>query len=156
MFQVENLLYNTGVMDEEDVWSYGSLLIRCRYDNSIDYFETYRVTSRVGEKCQLQYPQVEGYTATYNNNTSIPATMSGYNYFSFRQENPYYLFDYLSRKEIIDAIKCAIVSNKSLAGHLARLTYNTSDTGFMDYYIELISTYERVFGRDIYNPDILL
>jgi hypothetical protein len=74
----------------------------------------------------------------------------------FHQRNPYYMFDYLSKEEIVDAIKRGIVFNKSLAGHLARLTYNTSDTGFMDYYIELISTYERVFGRDIYNPDILL
>lgn len=104
-------------------------------------FSDYYILNELNERCRKV-------------NTSIPATMSGYNYFSFRQENPYYLFDYLSRKEIIDAIKCAIVRNKSLAGHLARLTYNTSDTGFMDYYIELISTYERVFRRDIYDPDI--
>ena len=74
----------------------------------------------------------------------------------FHQRNPYYMFDYLSKEEIVDAIKRGIVFNKSLAGHLARMTYNNISTGFMDYYIELISTYERVFGRDIYNPDILL
>ncbi len=87
-------------------------------------------------------------------NALIPATASGYQYVSFRQKNPYYLFDYLSKEEIVDAIKRGIVWNKSLAGHLARMTYHTNGLGVMDSYIELISTYERVFGRDIYNPDI--
>ena len=50
--------------------------------------------------------------------------------------------------------KIGIVWNKSLAGHLARMTYHTNGLGVMDSYIELISTYERVFGKDIYNPDI--
>lgn len=104
-------------------------------------FSDYYILNELNERCRKV-------------NTSIPATMSGYNYFSFRQENPYYLFDYLSRKEIIDAIKCAIVRNKSLAGHLARMTYHDNNFGLMDYCAELIVLYERVFSRDIYDPEI--
>ena len=74
----------------------------------------------------------------------------------FHQRNPYYMFDYLSKEEIVDAIKRGIVFNKSLAGHLARMTYNNISTGFMDYYIELIATYERTFGCDIFDPQIFI
>lgn len=87
-------------------------------------------------------------------NLTLPETTSGFKYVSFQSNNPYYLFDYLSQEEIVDAIKREIVFNKSLAGHLARVIYNTNGLGIMDSYIELIGTYEHVFGGDIYKPDI--
>ena len=87
-------------------------------------------------------------------NSSIPATSNGYQFVIFEQKNPLYMFDYLSKEEIVDAIKRGIVWNKGLAGHLARILYNNNDIWAMDYYVELISVYERVFGRDIYNPNI--
>ena len=87
-------------------------------------------------------------------NPLIPETSNQYKFITFKQKNPLYLFDHLSRAEIIDAIKRGIVWNRGLAGHLARILYNTDDIWSMDYYVELIATYERVFRRDIYDPDI--
>lgn len=87
-------------------------------------------------------------------NPMLPETTSGYKYVSFVSNNPQYLFDYLSKEEIVSAIKSEIVCNKTLAGHMARMLYNTNDACFMEPYIELISTYERIFGGDIYKPDI--
>jgi hypothetical protein len=69
-------------------------------------------------------------------------------------DDPYYVADYLSNEEIIDAIERDIVYNKSLAGHLARRLYTTGDIDYIDPYIHLISSYELATGRDIYNPQI--
>ncbi len=91
----------------------------------------------------------------YKRDSSIPEKAYGLEYLAFVENNPYYLADYLNNEEIVNAIKLEIVFNKSLAGHLARILYNTNDIGVMDYYVELIATYERVFRRDIYDPDIL-
>jgi hypothetical protein len=87
-------------------------------------------------------------------NSMLPKTTSGYEYLAFRTNNPYYLFDYLSTEEIISAVKNEILWNKSLAGHMARWIYNTNSVIDMDPYIKLISTYERTFGGDIYEPHI--
>ena len=87
-------------------------------------------------------------------NPSLPEKAYGLEYLAFREKNPYYMFDYLSNEEIVDAIKHEIIWNKSLAGHVARMFYNTNSVGTMESYIELISTYERVFKGDIYKPDI--
>ena len=34
------------------------------------------------------------------------------------------------------------------------MTYHDNDFGLMDYCAELIVLYERVFSRDIYDPEI--
>ena len=69
-------------------------------------------------------------------------------------DDPYYMADYLSKEEIIDAIERAIVENKSLAGHIARRFYTTEDIDYMDPYIHLISSYECSNRCDIYKPMI--
>jgi hypothetical protein len=73
---------------------------------------------------------------------------------SYRKEHPYYIADYLSHDEIADAIKRVIVNNKTLAGHVARQFYYTNDFDSLYLYITLISTYERVFRKDLYKPEI--
>ena len=73
---------------------------------------------------------------------------------SYRKEHPYYMADYLSHDEIADAIKRVIVNNKTLAGHVARQFYYTNDFDSLYLYITLISTYERVFRKDLYKPEI--
>lgn len=73
---------------------------------------------------------------------------------SLEDEDPYYMADYLSNEEIIDAIERSIVDNKSLAGHVARNFYYTNNLESMEPYINLIATYERAFRSDIYKPDI--
>ncbi len=87
-------------------------------------------------------------------NPQLPAKTYGLEYLSFREKNPDYMFDYLSNEEIANAIKREIIWNKSLAGHVVRMLYNTNSVGTMDSYIELISSYEHVFKGDIYKPDI--
>lgn len=114
---------------------------RANWDAFSDFDFGFKILDELNERCR----QV---------NALIPETANGYKYISFKQKNPYYLFDYLSKEEIVDAIKRGIIWNKSLAGHLARISCNIIDTGFMDDYIEWISTYERVFRKDIYNPYI--
>ena len=87
-------------------------------------------------------------------NSTLPEPQSGYEYWAFKTNNPYYLFDYLNKEEIISAIKSEIIWNKSLAGHMARTLYNTDSVMEMDPYIQLIGAYEHVYGKDIYKPDI--
>ena len=87
-------------------------------------------------------------------NSSLPENTCGFEYLDFRENNPYYIADYLSNEEIISAIKREIIWNKSLAGHVARMRYNTNSVISMESYIELIRAYERMFGGDIYKPDI--
>lgn len=86
-------------------------------------------------------------------NSAIPEA-NCFEYFTLREENPCYMFDYLSKKEIISAIKREIIFNKSLAGHMARILYSTNSVNAIEHYIELISIYERLFGKDVYKPDI--
>ena len=86
-------------------------------------------------------------------NPSLPET-TGIEYVDFQTRNPYYMADYLSREELTDAIYRKILMNKSIAGHLARTFYYTNSVELYEQYIELISTYERTFHEDIYNPDI--
>ncbi len=87
-------------------------------------------------------------------NPLLPEKAHGLEYLSFREKNPNYLLDYLSKEEIVSAIKREIIWNNSLAGHVARMLYNTNSVGVMESYIELISTYEYTFHKDIYKPHI--
>ena len=87
-------------------------------------------------------------------NPLLPEKAYGMEYLDFRENNPYYMTDYIGNEEFVNAIKREIVLNKSLAGHVARMFYNTNRTYVMESYIALISTYERTFGGDIYKPDI--
>ena len=73
---------------------------------------------------------------------------------SLDEDDPYYMADYLSKEEIIDAIERTIVNNKSLAGHLARMFYISGDIDDMDPYISLIFSYEYTTRGDIYKPYI--
>lgn len=73
---------------------------------------------------------------------------------SYRQEHPYYMADYLSHDEIADAIQRVIVDSKALAGHVARQFYYTNDFDSLHLYILLLSTYERVFRKELYKPEI--
>lgn len=75
-------------------------------------------------------------------------------YFEFVNNNPFYMFDCLGKEGVVRALKHEIVINKGLAGHIARSICCGNSMDSIDKYIELISTYERTFGRDIYNPDI--
>ena len=67
---------------------------------------------------------------------------------------PYYMADYLSHDESADAIKRVIVDSKALAGHVARRFYYTNDFDSLHLYILLLSTYERVFQKELYKPEI--
>jgi hypothetical protein len=73
---------------------------------------------------------------------------------SYRKEHPYYMADYLSHDEIADAIKRVVVDSKTLAGHVARQFYYTNDFDSLHLYILLLSAYERVFRKELYNPEI--
>ena len=90
----------------------------------------------------------------YKANPSLSEIAYGLDYLMFCEENPYYIADYLSKEEIVDAIKRVILYNKSMAGHMARMFYYTNSIEWFEEYIELIGTYERTFHRDIYNPQI--
>ena len=73
---------------------------------------------------------------------------------AYRYEHPYYMADYLGHDEISNAIKRVTVNNKTLAGHVARHFYYTNEFDSLYFYITLIGTYERIFRKDIYKPDI--
>lgn len=88
-------------------------------------------------------------------NPSLPEKAYGFEYLELREKNPYYMFDCLSKEEIVAAIKREIIWNKSLAGHVARMLYNTNSVEVMESYIELIAAYESTFHGDIYKPHII-
>lgn len=90
----------------------------------------------------------------YKFNSLLPEKAYGLEYLALREMNPYYMFEYLSKEEVVKAIKREIIWNKSLSGHVARMLYNTNSIDAMESYIELISSYEHVFKGDIYKPDI--
>lgn len=75
-------------------------------------------------------------------------------YLRFREKHPDYMFDYLSVEDIANAFRKVITRDVGLAGHLARMIYYTNNTYTMEQYVELIGSYERTFGKDIYDPDI--
>ena len=140
----ESLLYKyLNLMNKEQLKGFIDELTYCRANYLA--FSTFETEMEIMDELHDRCREV---------NSALPKTTSGYEYAAFQSNNPYYLFDYLSKEEIIHAIKNLIIRNKGLAGHMARQLYNDNSVIDMDIYIDLISTYERTFGGDIYEPHI--
>lgn len=86
-------------------------------------------------------------------NPSIPTLDNVLEYFEYQEKHPEFdMFDYLSKEEIAKGIAREIIFDRSLAGHMARIFYDTHDTDLIEIYIELTSHYQSIFNRDIYTP----
>lgn len=82
---------------------------------------------------------------------SIPSMDNALTYFAYEEKHPEFdMYDYLSREEMIEGISREIIFDRSLAGHMARILYNTHDTSTIEIYVELVSHYRSIFNRDIY------
>ena len=87
-------------------------------------------------------------------NPSIPSMDNGLVYLAYREKHPEFdMYDYLSKEEVVKGISREIIFDRALAGHMARIFYNTHDTSTIEIYVELVSHYRSVFNRDIYTPD---
>jgi hypothetical protein len=74
-------------------------------------------------------------------------------YYEYKEKHPEFdLYNYISKEEVIEGISREIIFDRSLAGHMARIFYNTHDTSLIEIYIELVSHYRSIFNRDIYVP----
>lgn len=84
---------------------------------------------------------------------SIPAMDNERVYFAYMgKHREFNMYDYLSKEEMVEGISKEIIFDRSLAGHMARIFYNTHDTSLIEIYIELVSHYRSIFNRDIYVP----
>lgn len=120
--------------------------------NNISYCRAYYVAF---SNCEIESIIMdELHEHCYTVNPTLPEKAYGLDYLRFVEKNPCYMFDCLSKEEIINAIKREIVWDKSLAGHMARVLYNTGSINSIEPYINLIGSYARTFGGDIYKPDI--
>lgn len=86
-------------------------------------------------------------------NPSIPSMDNALEYFAYEEKYPEFdMFDYLSKEEITRGISREIIFDRSLAGHMARIFYDTHNTNLIEVYVELVSIYRSMFNRDIYTP----
>ena len=84
---------------------------------------------------------------------SIPSMDNAREYFAYAEKHPEFdMYDYLSKEEIVEGVSREIIFDRSLAGHMARLFYNTHDTSTIEIYVELVSNYRSIFNMDIYTP----
>lgn len=87
-------------------------------------------------------------------NPAVPTHDNMLEYVEYEKNHPEFdMFDFLSKEEIINGISKEIIFDRSLAGHMARLYFDTCDINLIETYIELASHYRSIFHRDIYTPD---
>lgn len=132
------------LMDKEQIMDFINEVSHCRAWYLA--FTTFNIEAKVIDELHERCRKV---------NPSLPESTSGFDYLSFRENSPCYMFDYLSKEEIIGAISKEIIMDRSLAGHVARVLYYGNSIDYLEPYIELIGTYERVFKGDIYKPHIV-
>lgn len=84
---------------------------------------------------------------------SIPSIDDALEYFAYEEKHSEFnMCDYLSKEQMVEGISREIIFDRSLAGHMARVFYETHDTNLIEIYIELVSHYHSIFDRDIYTP----
>ena len=87
--------------------------------------------------------------------SSIPCINCDFEaYSAFTENQPMYMFDYMSKETFIKICRKAITKDVILAGNLAKTLYYTDDYSLIDSYARIAELFQRLFDMDVYNPQI--